>query len=522
MNIDLIFQKAYLAHQNGDLQSAQKLYEQVLSINNMHFDALHLLGVLAEQVGQPRHAVALIYKAVQINPNIALAHNNLGLALQALGDFENSIKAFDKSIELQNKNFEALFNKANSLSELGRYGEALDFYNKSIEQNSEFAPAYNNRGNVHQELNNLDNALDDFHKATQISSNYAQAYANMGNIQQELGEFEQARLNYDRAIALSPDDAETNWNKSLLLLLMGKYEEGLKLHEWRWMRNNSDTPKRKFKEPLWLGEESLRGKTILVHGEQGLGDSIQFCRFIKDLSKLGAKVVLEDERALEKLFTSLDGVTEFIARGNPLPEFDFHCPMLSLPLALKLTYETVKDLTPYLKPDEIKVSYWNSKLGPKVKPRVGICWSSVSKFKYDRKRSMSFEEFAKALPEGEIEYISLQKETKEDDLFSLANRTDVRTFGSELNDLSDTAALISTLDCVVSTCTSIPHLSAALGIKTLTLLSFVPDWRWGVRSTDTNYYKSMQLLRQQTLNNWESPISEARNFLLSLNKRKTH
>ena len=488
----------------------------------MHFDALHLLGVLAEQVGQPRHAVALIYKAVQINPNIALVHNNLGLALQALGDFENSIKAFDKSIELQNKNFEALFNKANSLSELGRYGEALDFYNKSIEQNSEFAPAYNNRGNVHQELNNLDNALDDFHKATQISSNYPQAYANMGNIQQELGEFEQAMLNYDRAIALSPDDAETNWNKSLLLLLMGKYEEGLKLHEWRWMRNNSDTPKRKFKEPLWLGEESLRGKTILVHGEQGLGDSIQFCRFVKDISTLGAKVVLEDERALEKLFTSLDGLTEFIVRGNPLPEFDFHCPMLSLPLALKLTYETVKDLTPYLKPDEIKVSYWNSKLGPKVRPRVGICWSSVSKFKYDRKRSMSFEEFAKALPEGEIEYISLQKETKEDDLFSLANRTDVRTFGSELNDLSDTAALISTLDCVVSTCTSIPHLSAALGIKTLTLLSFVPDWRWGVRSSDTNYYKSMQLLRQQTLNNWESPISEVRNFLLSLTKRKTH
>ena len=518
MKIDLIFQKAYLAHQNGDLQSAQKLYEQVLSINNLHFDALHLLGVLAQQVGQPRHAVALIYKAIQINPNISLVHNNLGLALQAFGDFESSIKAFDKSIELQNANYEALFNKANSLSELGRYREALDFYNTSIAQSSEFAPAYNNRGNVHQELNNLDSALEDFYTATQISSNYAQAYANMGNIQQELGKFEQAMLNYDRAIALSPDDAETNWNKSLLLLLMGNYKEGLKLHEWRWMRNNSDTPKREFKEPLWLGEESLSGKTILVHGEQGLGDSIQFCRFVKNLTMLGAKVVLEDDRALEKLFKSLDGATEFVVRGNPPPKFDFHCPMLSLPLALKLTYETVKDFTPYLKPDEIKVSFWNSKLGPKLRPRVGICWSSVSKFKYDRKRSMSFEEFSKALPKGEIEYISLQKETKESDLISLANRTDVRTFESDLIDLSDTAALISTLDCVVSTCTSIPHLSAALGIKTLTLLSFVPDWRWGVRSSDTNYYKSMRLLRQETLGNWESPISKARNVLFSLTK----
>ena len=518
MKIDLIFQKAYLAHQNGDLQSAQKLYEQVLSINNLHFDALHLLGVLAQQVGQPRHAVALIYKAIQINPNISLVHNNLGLALQAFGDFENSIKAFDKSIELQNANYEALFNKANSLSELGRYREALDFYNTSIAQSSEFAPAYNNRGNVHQELNNLDSALEDFYTATQISSNYAQAYANMGNIQQELGKFEQAMLNYDRAIALSPDDAETNWNKSLLLLLMGNDKEGLKLHEWRGMRNNSDTPKREFKEPLWLGEESLSGKTILVHGEQGLGDSIQFCRFVKDLTMLGAKVVLEDDRALEKLFKSLDGATEFVVRGNPPPKFDFHCPMLSLPLALKLTYETVKDFTPYLKPDEIKVSFWNSKLGPKLRPRVGICWSSVSKFKYDRKRSMSFEEFSKALPKGEIEYISLQKETKESDLISLANRTDVRTFESDLIDLSDTAALISTLDCVVSTCTSIPHLSAALGIKTLTLLSFVPDWRWGVRSSDTNYYKSMRLLRQETLGNWESPISKARNVLFSLTK----
>jgi len=514
LNTDLLFQSAFDAHQRGELKEAQMLYEQTLSLNKNHFDALHLLGVLAHQINKPKHAVALIGRAIELNPGISVVHNNFGLALQASGEFERSISAFNKSIELQALNPDAYFNKANSLAGLRLYEDALNTYAQSINQNPNFAPAFNNRGNVHQELNHLSQALEDYSQAMKIDSNYDEAFVNQGIVLQELGRFKEALLSYNHALKLNPSHVQANWNKSLLLLLMGDYAEGLKLYEWRWQRNNSTTPKRIFKEPKWTGRESLVGKKILVHGEQGLGDSIQFCRLIRNLANLGATVILEDEKALEQLLSPLEGLSQFIARGNPLPHFDFHSPLLSLPLALEITYETLPSPVPYLRAEAEKVNYWRSRLGPKTKPRIGICWSSVSTFQLDRKRSMSFEEFSKALPIAGFEFICLQKETKPSDLASLALRADIRSFGPELYDLSDTAALISCLDCVVSTCTSIPHLSAALGVDTVTLLSMVPDWRWGLDSSSTNFYNCMKLLRQHSYFDWDKPLQEAKNIIM--------
>jgi len=509
LQINTFFQIALAAHQQGNLVQAKQLYEQVLSIDNKHFDALHLLGVIAYQMQDPLKCVQLISQALKINSNIFVPYNNLGLALQALGEIPSSIDTFKKSIELEKKNPEAFFNLANSFTFQNNFTDALIHFNEAIRLNPYYPQAYNNRGNIFQELGQLDHALSDFNEAVKLNPRYDEAYTNRGNTLHELAQFQEALASYDVAVSINPLNAEANWNKSLLLLLMGNYRSGLPLYEWRWKRENTSSPIRSFKAPLWLGVEDLKGKTILIHGEQGLGDSIQFCRYIYKLASLGARVILEDQKSLQNLLKDLEGVAEFVVCGDPLPAFDFHCPMLSLPLAFKTTFETVPDPTPYLFAKPEKVAYWSSKLGQTTKRRIGICWSSTSSFKYDAKRSMTLSEFIKLLPVSEvagIEYICLQKEIKPEDVETLNSTRDIHFVGHEIHDFTDTAALIEICDEVISTCTSVPHLSAAMNKKTRILLSYVPDWRWGLQSEKTPYYKSVELKRQSALNSWNMDI----------------
>lgn len=521
--IDSFFKFALDAHQRGDLIKAKHLYEQILSQNIHHFDALHLLGVVAHQMNDPARSIQLINLALKINPNIYVVYNNLGLALQAQSDLtgnlvylSQSVEVFKKSLKLEKNNPETYFNLANSFSNLQQYKNALDHYNLAIKINPNYAQAFNNRGNIHQELNDYHAALADYEQAINIYPYYDEAYTNKGNILHDFARFDDAMSSYDTAISVNPDNAEAYWNKSLLLLLLGNYEEGLKLYEWRWQRQNSTTPTRQFNAPLWLGDTNLKGKTILIHGEQGLGDSIQFCRYINRVADLGAKVIYEDQKALEGLFKNLDGVSKFVVFGNPLPTFDYHCPLLSLPLAFKETKETIFDPSPYLYADPDKVNYWKSKLDTKIKFHIGICWSSFSLFRYDKKRSMKLAEFANALPIGNIEYICLQKEIKVEDEVTLKARDDIQFIGAELNDFTDTAAVIENLDLIISTCTSVPHLSAAMGKRTIILLSHVADWRWGCAGNSSNFYKNATLIRQDATFNWVGTLNQVSELIRSL------
>jgi len=506
-NTDELFHQALTAHQNGDLMTAGQLYERIISLNINHFDALHLIGVVYFQLQNPAKSVQFIKQAIKLNPNINVVYNNLGLALQALGQFQESIQAFTKSIQLERNNPESFFNLGNSFASSENLFEALKSYDEAIRQNPTYAQAFNNRGNIKQELNLLEEALVDYELAIKFFPYYDEARTNRGNILQELALFEDALSSYNSAICINPDNAEAYWNKALLLLLLGDYNNGLKLYEWRWKRENSTTALRSFNAPLWLGEQNLQGKTILIHAEQGLGDSIQFCRYIKLVAELGATVILEDQKPLKGLLQKLEGVSEFVVCGDPLPHFDYHCPMLSLPLAFKSTLDNVPDPSPYLFAEHNKVAVWSKILGPKNKPRIGICWSSVSAFRYDRKRSLRLSEFVRSLPVGNFEFICLQKEIKAEDLATLRSRPDIVFLGKRINDFTDTAALIELCDSVISSCTSVPHLSAAMNKKTHLLLSFVPDWRWGLHTAHSPFYKSVTLHRQKILNTWQlSPI----------------
>ena len=273
---------------------------------------------------------------------------------------------------------------------------------------------------------------------------------------------------------------------------------------------------RNFPQPLWLGEQLLKDKTILLYAEQGLGDTIQFSRYIPLVAKLGAKVILEVQHPLVKLLKDLEGVDQIVAKGDTLPAFDFLCPLLSLPLAFKTAMNTIPSVSEHINSDAENVAIWQTKLGEKSKPRVGLVWSSVSSFKNYHIRDITLLELLSALPKEGFEYICLQKEIKEIDKDTLKANPQIKFFGHLLHDFSNTAELIECLDLVISTCTSVPHLSCSMGKETWLMLSYVPDWRWLLDKDDSPWYPSAKLYRQEEIGNWNGVFEKVKSDLEKL------
>jgi hypothetical protein len=365
---------------------------------------------------------------------------------------------------------------------------------------------------LHQ-LKRFDEAIAHYEKALSLKPDYAKGWSNKGVTLHQLKRFDEAIANYDKALSLKPDYHEASWNKSLSLLLQGDFENGLPLYESRWdLENGSEiVGKRFFDKPTWLGINSLKDKIILLYAEQGLGDSIQFCRYVKLVAGLGSKVILEVPQSLAGLMKGLEGVSQLVIKGEDLPFFDYQCPLLSLPLAFKTNLNTIPNPSRYINLDNHsnKIMEWKERLGLKTKPRVGLVWSGNSNHKNDHNRSLLLQEILPFLP-NQYEYISLQKEVREIDKLTLGSNPHILSFNSYLNDFLDTAALIDNLDLVISVDTSVAHLSAALEKKTLVLLPGVPDWRWLFDREDSPWYSSIKLYRQPVIGDWNSVLDRVK------------
>lgn len=361
----------------------------------------------------------------------------------------------------------------------------------------------------------LDAAIASFNRAISLKPDYAEAYSNRGIALQECKQMEAAIACFDYAIALKPDYADAYWNKSLVLLLGGNFLDGWELYEWRWLRRAFRLSKPQFSKPLWLGNGSLEGKTILLHAEQGFGDTLQFCRYAKLVAALGARVLLSVPRPLMPLLKRLEGVDALLEEGGSPPAHDYHCPLMSLPLAFKSTLETIPAPSAYLYSDPDKVSRWADRLGGKTRPRVGLVWSGRPDHNNDHNRSLSLAELTAYL-DDRFEYVSLQKEVRAADQRSLERAENLRHFGEELSDFADTAALCELMDVVVSVDTSVAHLSAGLGRATWVMLPHVPDWRWLLDRGDSPWYPSARLFRQAKGGDWERPLARMRSDLSAL------
>ena len=543
---------AFSAFQKGQRQEARHILKDLLTTNPKNFDALHLSAIISGQLNDLQKAIEYFQKALNINPhnaelhcnlanallddrkfNLAISHCNISIKLNALnpiaysnraisleklGKLEEALASYKTALNLRPTSYNYCVSIANILRELKKLEEALKFYDKAITLKPGSPDAYNNRGIIYHELNRFEQALDNFNEAITIKPDYAIVYSSLGNTLGALWRYEEAIHNYKKAISIDPEFVDAHANLSTGLLLLGNYEEGWLEYEWRSKSEvlNKSVGIRNFDQPLWLGKEPLKDKTILLYAEQGLGDTIQFCRYVPLVSALGAKVILEVHPSLVPLLYDLDGVSQIIAKDSKLPEFDYQCPLLSLPLAFKTTLETIPSSPSYITSNQNKVAIWQAQLGEKTKPRIGLVWSGSTTHKNDHNRSLTL---ARLLPylSPSYEYISLQKEVRDIDQELLNKCEIIKQFGDQLQDFTDTAALCGLMDLVISVDSSVAHLAAAMGISTWVLLPYNPDWRWLLNRDDSPWYHSVKLYRQPLVDDWNSVLEKIqadKNFLL--------
>jgi tetratricopeptide (TPR) repeat protein len=482
-------------------------YESAIASRPDYADAHCNLGKLFLERRQWDAALASCERAIAIKRDHAEAHFNRAVALEELENLDAALAGYDEAIAIKSDYAEAHCNRGNVLHEFDRLEEALASYETAILVRPDFAEGYCNRGNVLQELRNWDGALASFDKAIALKADFAEAHSNHGNVLAALHRPDAALASYDRAIASKSDYAEAYFNRALARLSGGDFERGLADYEWRWKHPGSTHFKdpRTWSQPSWLGRESLAGKSILLHSEQGLGDTLQFCRYVKKVAALGARTILDVQPPLRSLLAGLEGVSHLVTAEAPRPEFDHHCPLLSLPLAFNTDLDTIPGAVPYLKSDPLKTAQWEAKLGARTLPRIGIVWSGNPDHKNDRNRSILLADLIRHLPAG-FRYVSLQKEVRERDRPALAANPGILDPAAELEDFSDTAALGECLDLVISTDTSVAHLVAALNRPTWILLPFNPDWRWLMDREDSPWYPSVTLYRQESLGDWMSVL----------------
>lgn len=535
-------------HRLGQLDAALASYDQAIALSpgnpEFHFFRANVLQALQRQAD----AIAGYDRAIALRPDHAQACFNRGFSQQALGLWEAATASYDRAIAIHPAYAEAYCNRAAVLLErklwaeavsscdhalalqadyaeahtnrgaalygLQRFADAVASYDAAIRSKSDHVKAHTNRGVALHGLKQWDAALASYATAIALRPDYAPAHASRGLTLHACGQWDAALASFDTAIALDPNDAQSRFNKSMTLLLCGDYAGGLPLYEWRWETEASKPRKRAFTQPLWLGAEPVDGKTMLLHSEQGFGDTIQFVRYAKLLADRGARVVLEVPPQMLRLLQGLQGVHTLIARGTALPAFDLHCPLLSLPLALKTGLASIPAAQAYLQADADLVQQWSTRLGTTTKPRVGLVWSGSAEHANDGNRSVALASLLPHLPDR-FEYVSLHKEVRDADRATLQAHPHIRHFGEQLQDFSDTAALVTLMDRVISVDTSTAHLSAALGVPTTVLLPRVPDWRWLLDRTDSPWYPSVTLLRQHQDGGWEAVFERVQAGLLA-------
>ena len=507
-----LFQQGLAHHQQGELEEAKVAYERMLALQPGHADALHMLGAMALQSGKHALAAQFISVAVANNPLNASAHFNLGLAFKALQRYEEAIVSFSQTIAIQPDYAQAWNNRGVLLQDQLRWDEAAQSYAGAIAAQPEFAQAHYNLGNALRALGQFEAALASYDTAIALQPGWAHALNNRGLALQELQRSTEAIASYDAAIASEPDYADAYWNKSIELLLCGDFAQGWKHYEWRWRRDAFSSRKRDFLQPLWLGDAPLNGKTVLLHAEQGLGDSIQFCRYARDVRALGAEILLEVPQPLMALFETLEGPKQLFEKGSALPHFDYHCPLLSLPLAFQTQLANIPSPSPYLASTAPKRQLWQRHLGVPSKSRIGLVWSGNVLDRGDRQRSLDLQNLLPHLPSS-FEYLCLQKELRPADQAAM-QASSIRFFGAHIQDFSDTAALCDLVDLVISVDTSVAHLAGALGKPTWILLPYAPDWRWMLDRADSPWYPSARLYRQGNDRSWTPVLARIGSDLL--------
>lgn len=496
----------------GSVLIAMRRYEEALASMDqalalqpdaaeIHFNR----GVILQTLGRPLQALSAYDRALALKPGYAEAWLNRGNALDSLARADEALSAYERAAALKPELAPAHYNRGNTLRKLGRGAEAIASYTRALSAHPGYVEAWNNRGNILRELNRPGEALADYERVLALRPDYVEAWLNRGIVLDALDRRDESLTSFERVLGLRPDHPEAHYCIALHRLLHGDFARGWAEYEWRWKANDAEAAPA-FPQPLWLGREDLTGRTVLLHAEQGYGDTLQFCRYARLVADRGARVILQVQPPLRSLLTRLTGPAQVIARGDPLPPFDSQCPLMSLPLALGTGLASIPADIPYLSADRSETAAWRTRLGATNTPRVGLAWSGRPTHRNDMNRSIRLAELA-PLFTGGAEFFSLQKEIREEDRRYLASTPALRHYGERLRDYADTAALIACLDLVITVDTSVAHLAGALGKPVWILLPSDPDWRWLLEREDSPWYPTARLFRQTRIHDWNDPVS---------------
>lgn len=540
-DLGALIREALALQRQGRLRDAEKIYARALKAAPDHVDVLNLYGLVKAQLGQIGEAHRLFAAAVKINPRVPQAWANLGQAQFALKRTDEALTSLDKARALAPDDVAILNQHANVLLSLNRPRDALAEFESVLARMPNHAEAHLNGGIAQAELGEPEAALAAFDKALAIApghpaalynralvlyalGRYAEAVAvhdavlavrpqhagawlNRGRALAAVNRYDEAIGGYEKALSLDKTDANAQFMLALALLARGDYADGLKRYEARWRRSGMPAQKNRGR-PLWLGEYPLAGKSIIVHAEQGLGDTIQFARYVPLLAETGAKVVVEVPETLKAVMASLGGASAIVGPDETPPHYDLHCPLGSLPLAFKTNLTTVPAQIPYLAASESHFAKWRERLAALARPRVALAWSGNATHLNDRNRSIGFKRLAPLLA-APGQFISIQCELRAEDAPALAAERRILHVGGELGDFADTAAVIALADLVIAVDTSVVHLAGALGRPVWVLLPYAPDWRWTLAGETTPWYPTARLFRQTALGDWDSVIARA-------------
>ena len=493
----------------GRSDDAAAAYGKAIALDPRLPEAWGNLGIAHLHADRPGQALEALDRAIELRPGYADAWTNRGTALQGLGRLEEALEAFDRAIALSPESAGVWSNRSMTLQGLRRFEESHQASARAVALgDGDEAGSWNNHGMALQSLGRLDEALAAYDRALSADPSGASALNNRGLALQGMGRLDEALACFDAAAQLKPDYADPHWNKALALLAMDRYAEGWRLFEWRWKRSEPGAEQpQDFGVPAWLGETGLGGKTLLIHAEQGYGDTIQMLRYVPVLAAQGVKVVLICPQSLLELADTVEGLAEPALPGG-LVNFDAHVPTMSLPLAMGTRIETVPAAVPYLKVPGRAKAAWAERLGPKTRLRVGLSWSGNARHRNDHNRTLAFEAL-KPLLEADAEFHSLHKDYRPGDLDALNADGRIADHSAAIESFSDTAALIDRMDVVVAVDTATAHLAGALGQRLMVLLPFAPDYRWGLTSAETPWYPTARLLRQPRPGDWAPVIAEA-------------
>jgi tetratricopeptide (TPR) repeat protein len=503
-SLDALTQYASALEAAGRLDEAAEAFGKAAEAHPEPGPLRYAQGLALYRLGWLEAAIAPLRQAVERSPAAAEPLNDLGVVLDESGRTDEALEVFGKALALKADYPEALSNRGLALHRRERLDEALRDYDAALALKPGYATAWLNRADTLAALGRFEDALDSVDRALAAEPAPAFGWSRRGDMLGYLRRLEEAKAAYAKALDLEPGHALSLFHLAFPLLREGLYEQGLKVYENRWF-GPLKTDKADLPMPLWLGGTPTRGKTVLLHSEQGHGDTLMMLRYAPLLARGGAKVIVSVQDPIESLAAEVEGVSAVIPHGEPLPPYDLHIPLMSLPFAFGTRPESVPG-EPYLRAPDAERALWSKRLGPAVRPRIGLCWAGSAAQKDNRWRSLPLARLRPVL-ELDADVFALQTEIDEADRATLA-ASRVHDLSGELATYADTAAVMERMDLVITVCTSAANLAGGLGRPTLVMLSAMADWRWGLEPDSSPWYPTARLIRQTRIGAWDEVVAK--------------